>query len=443
MTLPHRASLPPAHRFVGDEPTAGFVGELAGALLAAGPGLTTRGVQDVIDVVGRVGERFGDRSDPLRAEALDCLPQSSGLSAEMSRAVLDGMARDWTRARLERVVRLEFGDPDLLDRLVDDAGTRTMAIGPDLCVQVVSGSVPGVGVNALIRALLVKSPVLLKPGLGDVTLPVLFAEALREADPAMAEAVAVLYWPGGSDEVERAALERAEVVVAYGSDAAVKAIQTRTPVTARFVGYHHRISLAIVGRDATPRAATDLARATAMFDQRGCVSPQLVFVEDGGAFSPDAFAELLADEFRRLEGELPSATLGVEEAGALQQYRGLAEMRTATGTGRVLHGGAHSTWTVLLETEPADMPASPARALRVRAVPDAAHLAEVLAPMSRHLQTVGYAGMADRAGELASLLGRLGASRVTPLKEMAFPPAWWLHDGRGPLHDLVRWVELE
>ena len=38
---------------------------------------------------------------------------------------------------------------------------------------------------------------------------------------------------------------------------------------------------------------------------------------------------------------------------------------------------------------------------------------------------------------------RLASPRVVPLANMSFPPPWWLHDGRGPLWDLVRWAEVE
>jgi hypothetical protein len=45
--------------------------------------------------------------------------------------------------------------------------------------------------------------------------------------------------------------------------------------------------------------------------------------------------------------------------------------------------------------------------------------------------------------EIAGRLGLVGASRVVPFESVAFPPPWWHHDGRGPLLDLVRWVDVE
>jgi hypothetical protein len=59
---------------------------------------------------------------------------------------------------------------------------------------------------------------------------------------------------------------------------------------------------------------------------------------------------------------------------------------------------------------------------------------------------VGLAGFGSPDGaadELAEVLARSGATRIAPLEAIAFPPPWWMHDGRGPLTELVRWTEWE
>src|SRR5690606_15425859 len=81
---------------------------------------------------------------------------------------------------------------------------------------------------------------LLKPGLGDVVLPVLFGHGLREASPALADALAGVYWPGASDQVERAELEADAVAVVYGGHARVAGVRTRSPPTPRLGEYRPR-----------------------------------------------------------------------------------------------------------------------------------------------------------------------------------------------------------
>lgn len=422
----------------------------------AGPGSAgTRDATERIRSLGEVGARFLDDADPLRHEALVLLPATSGLSEPMAREVLDGMARDWLPDRLERLLVEELGDPSPLDGLVERGGREVMALAPRLAVQLVAGSVPGVGATALVRSLLLGAPTLLKPGLGDVVLPVLFARALRAASPELADLLAVVYWPGGEEDVERAALRPAEVVVTYGSDAAVASVRGRAPVTARFIGYHHREGIGIVGAgvlvsEAAGRdAAREVARAAGLFDQRGCVSTRVVYVEEAGsAVTPSGFAAFLAEAFGDLETTLPAGALDHLERSAVHQLRGTAEM-LSSGWGddaedrpMLRHGGA-APWSVFYDPYRALETSCVGRVVVVRPFRTLDELVQRVRPTGPHLQTVGVTGLDDRLRKVAEALGRLGVSRVSPFAAVPFPKPWWHHDGRGPLTDLVRWLDLE
>ena len=421
-------------------------------LRATRDSLIRRPVEEIVEVLGSVGERFLEDSDPIRKRALAALPEEARLSSAMAAEVLDGMARDWSRNQLKRTVRAEFGDPAALDGFQSVQGRSVAGIGPRLCVQVVSGSVPGVGVNALIRSLLVKSPTLLKPGFGDTLLPKLFVEALAEVDSDLTDSVAIVEWRGGSEILERIALSAAEVAVVYGSDETVAALRALAPPTTRVLGYHHRVAACVIGRDletAEIESVSDqVARAIAMFEQRGCVCPHVVYVEDpadggtGLGVSAEKFAESLARSLRALEEVLPAIPLEVEEGGSLQQLRGAAEMHAASGEGSLHHGGAQSSWTVIGEGATQLGPPTAHRGVRVRRMADIGELGRAIGPLSSHLQTIGHAGLGDRLESVALMLGRLGASRIVPIQDMSFPPPWWLQDGRGPLRDLVRWTEI-
>lgn len=400
--------------------------------------------------LGRVGSRFLQAGDPIRERALELLPGLSGLSSPMAREVLDGMARDWTGGRLHRLLCADFGDPAVLDRFRPGRGGGSVrALGPELTFHVGAGTVPGVSVTSVIRGLLVKSAVILKPGRGDSLLPVLFARALSQEDPELAGAVAVLYWPGGHETVEDVLLGQSGAVVAYGSDDTVRSLRERTPLAGRFVGYRHRLSAgllgrrALSGRDAAAEAAARAARAVALFDQRGCVSPHVLYVERGGGVGPGRWAELLAEAFEDLESALPSGALRAGEASEIQQLRGTAELRASAGRGVEVHHGGTDPWTVLLEDEAGFRPSCLGRVVRLRPVDGLEEAVEELARIGDRLQTVSVDGAGPERPGLAEELARAGASRITTLEKAPWPPAWWHHDGRGSLRALVRWVDLE
>ncbi len=402
-------------------------------------------------ILGAVGSRFLDPNDPVRREALERVSATSGLSPQMCRVVLDRMAADWCTERLRVLVADALGNATYLDRFRADTGSpvpgrRLRAMGPKLSVQVVAGSVPGVGATAMIRSLLVKGPTLIKPGLGDVVLTTLFAQALREESPTVADAVAVVYWPGGDEVTERAAVAFADVVVAYGSDATVDSIRTLAPVTARFHAYHHRISVGLVGRGAlrearVSRTCADVAHAVAFFDQRGCVSPSVIYVEDGGEVSPADFARRLAGAFSAVERELPSGALDAREAGAVHQARALSDMMAATGNGVEVHREESALWTVIFDPSAAFAPGGVGRLVRVKPVHDIRSAPGLLGAFGAHLQTAAATGIGACADELLEALATVGVSRIVPFTDMAFPPPWWKHDGQSPLAPFVRWVE--
>ena len=435
------------------------INEAKVALQQARPAILSRPVAEIADVLGRVGERFSNPDDQLRRMALDKLPSEAKLSCELAEVVLDGMAAGWTREALSILLKSEFSDPALLDGLVrvQQKGHEKslsvpslMAVGPTLCVQVSSGSVPGVGVNALIRSLLVKAPTLIKPGAGDVVLTQLFAEALRDADAELGSAVAVRYWSGGKDhELTKQAVAGADAVVVYGSDESVLSVRGMLPVSCRFIAYHHRFGIGIVGReklrDSMEDLASEVARAVAMFENRGCVCPQVLFVERGEDVEVEAFAHLIAESFERLACEWPSHVEPVfadRESALLRQVRDTIEIHQAAGSVRMLHGGIEN-WTVVSELDLLQLPFLPGRSLRIRPVQNLEDVPSLLGESCRHIQSVGYAVAEDRVDDIAVLFGRAGASRVVPFDAMSFPPAWWLHDGQGPLRALIGWVEVQ
>jgi hypothetical protein len=83
------------------------------------------------------------------------------------------------------------------------------------------------------------------------------------------------------------------------------------------------------------------------------------------------------------------------------------------------------------------------RTVRVIPVADLEEGLALLEPWTAHLQTVGVAGLGGREGRVVHRLSVLGVSRVADFARVPWPPAWWHHDGTGPLRALVRWTDVE
>jgi len=435
------------------------IGELMALLRKARhEGLASWPVKRVLRGVDRVARRLLDRSDPLRERALEGLGIPAGFSRPMAVEVLDGMARDWTADRLNLLLSSEFPDPLVLDGFrPGPVGGLVRALGYPLTFHLGAGTVPGVAVTSLIRALLVKSAAFLKPGRGDIRLPVVFAEGLAEEDPDLAACVAVAYWPPVDSAQTEIPVKEADLVVVYGGEDTVGWVRDRMPSRTQIRAYRHRLGVGLVGRGALlvegrkgPEAGTGAsetaataARAVALFDQQGCVSPHVLFVERGGGVDPHQWAELLAGALAGMEKDLPSGPISPEEGAALQQIRGAWEVDESEGRSVIHHGGAEAPWTVLVGAEGELTPSCLNRTVRVFPVDDLLEVPAKLQAWEPFLQTVGLAGSPDQEPELRESLARMGVSRISDLSAVPWPPPWWHHDGGGPLQGLVRWTDVE
>ena len=74
------------------------------------------------------------------------------------------------------------------------------------------------------------------------------ARAIAEEDDSLGECLAVVWWKGGTAELERAALEAAPAVLAFGGQAAIATIARGARADAKLVLHGPKVSLAYVGK---------------------------------------------------------------------------------------------------------------------------------------------------------------------------------------------------
>src|SRR3546814_21099619 len=65
------------------------------------------------------------------------------------------------------------------------------------------------------------------------------------------------------------------------------------------------------------RAAWDVMR----YDQQGCYSPHIFYVQRGGQIAPREFAGYLAGELANLQRRFPRRALDLEESAAVAEWR--------------------------------------------------------------------------------------------------------------------------
>ncbi len=441
--------VPPAGAVSAPRLSGPDVTRVVDGLLAAGHGTPTPSppLEVVLRALDAAARRLGDGGSPLRARAEEGLPRTTGLSLASVREGLDLVAAALRRPGLEALLRADVGDPDALDGLVTGpSGTLRRARGPRLLVEVLPGNVFPASAQAVARAVLLRSPVLLKLSSEEPLLaPLLLAEVAAHA-AAATRSVAALWWPGGEAEVEAAAFARAEVVAIHGEEATLRDVAARLPAGARLVPHGPRLSIAVCAREslrtpAGPGLARALARDVALYDQRGCLSAAAVLAEEGGEISPRDLARRLAEALAEAETRWPRGSVLPETASAIHQARGALRARP----GAQVHESRGGTlWTAAYDPGPDPVPTPRGRFVSVRPFTGGeAGLARALDPFRGALQGAALAASPPRDRTLAGLLASAGASRVCTPGGLQSPPLSWRQDGRPPLGDLLSWTSWE
>ena len=398
----------------------------------------------VIEAVSGAATRLADPGSPWGRRAQALLGVELGWPAGPARETLRRMAEGWTAEALRDLLEAELGDPAVLDGFrpaptADGSPRLRRASGPPLLLQVHAGNVPGVGVTGMIRGLLARSGLLVRPSRSEPGLAALFARSLKDLAPELGESVAVSWWPRGADAAWRSVAKEVSKVVVYGGDEAVRRVREEVAGDAELVPYGPRLGVAVLLSDAPVReAARRLARDVCAYEQRGCVSPRVLL----------APASLLDEVARAVDVALgewvkryEAAPLSPTEAGALRQLRGRAEF-SADGEARLVGDPEELRWTVLAGGEAALRSEALPRVVRVHAVEGAEGVRRLLESLDGRVQALGYAGR-DGLRTLADAAAAAGVSRVCPLGTTAWPPGDWRHDGRHQVLPLLRWTDWE
>jgi hypothetical protein len=416
--------------------------------------LAHRSTHSLVNVMSDVARSWLEPDYPFRKLALEQGPAATGFSRATLARGLDSFFKQLTPEHFEALLEQDLGHARRLDELVSGeaermTGRASLASGPELLVHVAAGNLPNPTLSAMVLGLLVRSAQIVKCASGTSLLPRLFAHSLYEVQPKLGACLEVAEWRGGNTELEKALFDEADCVTATGSDETLAAIRQRLPSRARFLGYGHRVSFGYVaggvltGLNARKTAGHAAADVTA-WNQQGCLSPHVIYVEQGGGVPPELFAQLLAEELERREETEPRGEVAVEAAAAIASRRAFYEVRAAHSPETRHWCSRNSTaWTVVYEADPRFQLSCLNRFIYVKGVKDLTEAMQNAESVRSQVSTVGLAAQEHKEPELAAELARWGVARVCRLGRMQEPPLGWRHDGRPALGDLVRWTDWE
>ena len=412
--------------------------------------LEPRSTEAIIYLLDSLAEDWLADDFPFRKLVLEQGPAATGFSEAVLRTGLDRFFKQLTAENLSTLITQELGNAQRLDQFSPDTNNQySLARGPELLAHIAPGNIPVPVLMDIILGLLARSAQFVKCASGQTFIPRMFAHSLYEREPKLGACLEIVEWKGGDDALESALFAEADCITATGSDETLSAIRARLPLKKRFLGYGTKLSFGYVTKDVLsghrPQAiAEQAAHDVIAWNQLGCLSPHVFYVEAGGKILPEHFAQMLSEQLDKLEATHPRGPLSAEESADIATRRSFYEVRVAHSPETLMWTSAGSTaWTVVYELDARFQISCLNRFIHVKSVADVKQMLQEAELIHDKISTIGLAATPDQAKELAPRLARFGATRICPLGQMQNPPLTWRHDGRPTLGDLVTWCNWE
>jgi hypothetical protein len=416
--------------------------------------LANRSTQSIINTLNDLGQSWLEEDNPYRRIALEKGVEATGFPEQVLARGLNAFFEQLTAQNLEELIIQDLGHINRLDEPVPSSAAYmsrryAIATGPELIAHITAGNIPTPAIMSIVLGLLTRSAQFIKCPSGRSLIPRLFAHSLREIEPKLASCIEIAEWQGGTIELEEPLFQAADCITATGSNKTLEDIQRRLPITKKFIGYGHKVSFAYIAREMlTKFQAKKLVQLAAdditAWNQMGCLSPHVIYVETGGAISGEQFAEMLAEELQDREKTEPRGAISTYESAAIASRRAFYEVRAANSSHTKMWCSQSSTsWTVIFETDLLFQTSCMNRFIYVKSASNIISVLQSAVSVQGAVSTVGIAAPASKAKELVSTLAQWGVSRICQIGSMQRPHLAWRHDGRPSLAELVNWTDWE
>ncbi|NUN15117.1 MAG: hypothetical protein HUU55_15925 [Myxococcales bacterium] len=394
-------------------------------------GLTEYPPMQIARLLGTLSEYWLDPSYSYRVEAISTLSETTGVHPSLLALGMNHSFSQWTaRALMDLVVRRPQSSP------------MNRCIFPDVTLIIAASNVPTPVIFDIYSVLMLNCAALVKIPSSLARFARIFIDSLCELDPILGGNVELVSWAGGDSDLEAAVAARVDAVITNGSDKAVADLRTRVPVSTPFLARGSRSSVVILDCSAllgpelanwAQRVSTDVV----LWDQRGCLSPSVVYVKPSDAISLEEVGYALNNALANWEERAPCGAQTAEVTAYTRAAWDSAIVAQLAGEPvRVLSN-------VVIDERCKTPKQLVGRRLWVVPLVDETGMIRPFSAEIGRISTVVLTAPVDSRETIVSLCARAGASRVCAPGAAQSPPSSWHHDGVDVQRELVRWIDIE
>ncbi|MFH0801667.1 MAG: acyl-CoA reductase [bacterium] len=410
-------------------------------------------LESILNILDEVGKLWRDPEYPGRKIACAHMPAIVGFHEKMVELSIEALGALLDRRALEKKITLEMGNRENLERWRYNPayGGYIMYQPLGIILHVSAGNVFVSGIDSLVQGMLTKNANLLKLSSADPLFPLLFAKSLKECDPEgiLSGSFSILQFRGGDEEIEQKLKRLCNAIVVWGGEEAVMSYRKDLPLGTKLIEYGPKYSFAIATqagiREYTlPSACRLLAKDIALWEQRACSSPQVIYVEarEDNSFTEE-FLKNLSEALDEISSAWPQGELTDDEKVEITRAREMGRVDEVFGEARLLVPRDSTSWTIIFEPSP-EFKLSPLnRCIYVKPFRSWADILRNIIGKSEYLQTVGILASPAEVKTLSRALIKCGVTRICEPGQMGEGKVSSPHDGGYQLRQLVKTVCIE
>ena len=413
--------------------------------------------EDILDYLEKLGTLLDlDRNRHLQ-NAFELSSKTSGLSRSILEAQYRGIpkmfAREVVRDAAENWVGVKYleGWVEQPRRLESPVTVRVRAFG-SRAVHIIAGNAPVIAAQTIIRNAITRSDAIIKTPSNDPLTATAIAQTMVELDPdhPLTRHLAVAYWKGGDEVVERAIYDprKIEKIIAWGGFASIKHVTQYLQPGLDLITLDPKLSATIIGREAfrseasLREVAARLALDVGALNQEACVNARVVYVESGTG--PDGLKD--AEKLARLTYDAMQAlppTLSTPHKAFDPALRDEIDALRYAGDEYVVVGGRGADGSVILSKSDSPVDFSAMLSCRVANIVPIDDLDTAVRSTNAYTQTIGIYPE-DLKDRLRDRLSYQGAQRLVSLGS-AVPVAFRAtpQDGIEPIRRMCKWITDE
>jgi phenylacetate-coenzyme A ligase PaaK-like adenylate-forming protein len=403
-------------------------------------------IDSILAVIEKTGQILADPSKIYYQQCMSELPAILNYTPKMVEKGMSLIPLLLNRnTMLERLSHL--GNHHLLDYPVYDGNGRLRrAIPAGVVCHIAAGNTFIGAIDSLLYGIVTKNINILKMSSNDRLFPMMFMEALKEADEEkiVFPFIATTYWKHSNEQVFDTIRNISDVVLLFGGEEAVKSFKKDVNPKCEVLAFGPKVSFGVVTAeqsiDELAAAAKGFATDIVFWEQRACTACQNIFLEKSE--NSELFINMLFNELEKTGLEYPQEPVGTDAAVEIRKQRDLALWEQYMANGKVMEGTT-SNHTIIV-TNSNNLSDSPLeRTVIVNLIDNWSSIFEgSISHLRYYMSTVAI--VSHKKQEIINRFIELGVMRFcSPGLMSSSTSASNSHDGKFIVESLIKFINFE